>query len=77
MGVEFVKNVIPYEEIKIRILNAGHVALAYFGVLKGYRTYDEAINDKELEEYFYNIQEKEIIPALGQNLPLDLKEYMF
>lgn len=76
VGVEFVKNVIPYEEIKIRILNAGHVALAYFGVLKGYRTYDEAINDKELEEYFYNIQEKEIIPALGQNLPLDLKEYM-
>lgn len=76
VGVEFVKNVIPYEEIKIRILNAGHVALAYFGVLRGHKTYDQAIKDKELEKYFFDVERKEIIPALGRNLPLNLSEYL-
>ena len=76
VGVQFVDNVFPYEEAKIRILNGGHVALSYFGVLKGLKTYDQAINNKELLEYFFDLERKEIIPALGDEIPLNLEKYM-
>ena len=77
VGVKFVKNVFPFEEAKIRILNGGHVVLSYFGVLKGLKTYDQAINDPKLQEFFFNFQRKEVIPALGDKIPFDLEEYMF
>ena len=76
VGVQFVQNVFPYEEAKIRILNGGHVALSYFGALKKYVTYDAAILDKELQQYFFELERKEIIPALGNDAPFDLEEYM-
>lgn len=76
VGVQFVKNVLPYEEAKIRILNGGHVVLSYFGALKGLKTYDQAINDKELQEYFFKFEKQEVIPALGNEIPFDLEEYM-
>ena len=75
VGVKFVKDVFPYEEAKIRILNGAHLALSYFGALKGYTTYDEAISDKNLEQFFFEIQQKEILPALVHK-PFDLEEYM-
>ena len=76
VGVQFVKNVFPYEEAKIRILNGGHVALSYIGALKGHATYDEAICDRELQQYFFELERKEIIPALGNEVPFNLEEYM-
>ena len=76
VGVQFVKNVFPYEETKIRILNGGHVALSYIGALKGHTTYDEAICDRELQRYFFELERKEIIPALENVAPFDLEEYM-
>ena len=76
IGVQFVQNVFPYEEAKIRILNGGHVALSYIGALKGFETYDQAISDKQLQQYFFELERKEIIPALGNQAPFDLEEYM-
>ena len=76
VGVQFVKNVFLYEEAKIRILNGAHVALSYIGALKGYTTYDEAISDRQLEQYFFEIERKEIIPSLDNDTPFNLEEYM-
>ena len=76
VGVQFVNNVFPYEESKIRILNGGHVALSYIGALKGHKTYDQAILDKELQQYFFELERKEIIPALDNIAPFNLEEYM-
>ena len=36
-GVQVVPDVLPYELMKLRLLNAGHQALGYFGYLAGYR----------------------------------------
>jgi mannitol 2-dehydrogenase len=41
-GVSLVPDVRPYELMKLRLLNAGHQALAYFGYLAGYRLVHEA-----------------------------------
>lgn len=76
VGVKFVENVICYEEAKIRILNGGHTSLCYFGALKSLQTYDQVINNSELQEYFFKFEKLEVIPSLGNEIPFDLEEYM-
>jgi len=76
IGVQFIDNVFPYEEAKIRILNGGHLMLSYLGVMQGLQTYDQVINHKELQKFFFNLEKKEIIPALGNDIPFDLDDYL-
>ena len=45
VGVQFVGDVAPYEEAKIRILNATHSAIAWAGTLKGYTFIHEGAAD--------------------------------
>ena len=75
VGVEIVEDVEPYENTKIKILNGGHIALAYLGVLYGYKTYDAAIRNEALSVFFDSIQSKEIIPSLPNKSPINYKEY--
>jgi mannitol 2-dehydrogenase len=44
-GAQLVADVRPYELAKLRILNAGHQALAYFGLLSGHEYAHEAVGD--------------------------------
>jgi D-arabinitol 4-dehydrogenase len=39
VGAQMVASVAPYEEAKIRILNASHSCIAWAGALAGYRLY--------------------------------------
>ena len=45
VGVQLVEDVEPYELMKLRLLNASHQALCYFGYLDGYRLVHEAAQD--------------------------------
>lgn len=49
-GMNLADNLMAYIERKLFTLNTGHVITAYLGVLKGYRTIDEAIADEEIYE---------------------------
>ena len=75
-GAEVVDDVDSYEEAKIRILNGGHTALAYLGALAGHKTFDEAIRNPTLREYFDNFQKQEVLPSLQIELPFDKAEYL-
>jgi mannitol-1-phosphate/altronate dehydrogenase len=44
-----VHDVEPYELMKLRLLNAGHQALCYFGYLAGYRFAHEAMAQGDSE----------------------------
>ena len=44
-GVQLVGDVEPYELMKLRLLNASHQALAYFGRLCGYQMVHDAAQD--------------------------------
>lgn len=44
-GAEFVADVEPWEASKLRLLNGGHLALAYPGLLAGFSTVADAIAD--------------------------------
>jgi mannitol 2-dehydrogenase len=45
VGVQVVPDVRPYEQLKLRLLNGGHQALAYVGVLLGHTFVHEAAAD--------------------------------
>ena len=76
VGVTITDNIEPYEETKIRILNGGHTSFAYLGVLSGYNTFDEVMNDKDHREHFRNLQMEEIVPSIDHDLPFDIYEYV-
>ncbi|MDG1871988.1 MAG: mannitol dehydrogenase family protein, partial [Flavobacterium sp.] len=44
VGVQFVKDVAPFEKMKLGLLNAGHSVIGILGSLMGYNTIDEAIH---------------------------------
>lgn len=48
-GAELVKDVLPYEEMKLRMLNGSHSFLAYLGYLAGYHHIDECMQDTAFE----------------------------
>jgi fructuronate reductase len=45
VGAELVSDVLPYEEMKLRMLNGSHSFLAYLGYLAGYQHIDECMQD--------------------------------
>jgi fructuronate reductase len=44
-GAEFVTDVAPYENMKLRLLNGSHSTLAYLGYLAGYETVADTMKD--------------------------------
>eukprot|EP00929_Paragymnodinium_shiwhaense_P065058 TRINITY_DN32654_c0_g1_i1.p1 TRINITY_DN32654_c0_g1~~TRINITY_DN32654_c0_g1_i1.p1 ORF type:complete len:501 (+),score=113.22 TRINITY_DN32654_c0_g1_i1:60-1505(+) len=46
-----VKDVVPYELMKLRVLNGGHQAVAYVGLMMGYRFVHEALEDPAVRGY--------------------------
>jgi fructuronate reductase len=44
-GAEFVGDVAPYENMKLRLLNGSHSTLAYLGYLAGYETVSDTMKD--------------------------------
>ncbi len=74
-GAELVEDVRPYEEAKIRILNGGHLALAYLAALRGFETYDAALRDPALNAFFDALTTTEIVPSLDGASPVDLPSY--
>ncbi|MBR7889435.1 mannitol dehydrogenase family protein [Marinomonas sp. A79] len=74
VGVQFVADVVPFEEAKIRILNAGHTCVTYQAALKGLTYFDEAMRDSELKQYFTDFITQDSIPAIGDSV-VDLPAY--
>jgi mannitol 2-dehydrogenase len=76
VGVQFVEDVRPYELMKLRLLNASHQALAYFGAPLGYVLVDETMRDDRIREYLERYMADEAAPTLGELPGIDLGAYM-
>jgi mannitol 2-dehydrogenase len=74
-GVQIVEDVEPYELMKLRLLNASHQALAYFGYLAGYRLVHEAAQDPLFQRFLIGYMEQEATPTLRPVPGIDLAEY--
>jgi mannitol 2-dehydrogenase len=75
VGVQVVDDVMPYELMKLRLLNAGHQVLCYLGYLAGYRYAHEASADPDFVELLMGYWDHEGIPALLPVPGVDLKQY--
>jgi mannitol 2-dehydrogenase len=75
VGVQVVPDVEPYELMKLRLLNAGHQGLAYFGYLAGYRLVHEAASDPLFQRFLLGYMDQEATPTLAPVPGVDLAEY--
>ena len=74
-GVQIVRDVEPYELMKLRILNGSHQGLAYFGYLSGHRYVHEAAQDPLLQAFLHAYIQEEVIPTLPVVPGTDLRRY--
>jgi mannitol 2-dehydrogenase len=74
-GVQLVEDVEPYELMKLRLLNAGHQALAYFGYLAGYRLVHDAAQDPLISTFLRGYMDREATPTLAPVPGVDLDVY--
>lgn len=73
--VQFTTDVEPFEQMKLRLLNASHLALASLGWLAGHRMVAEAMRAPELQRYIHALMAEETAPTLPAELPVDLTAY--
>ncbi|MBM2620222.1 mannitol dehydrogenase family protein [Actinoplanes sp. LDG1-06] len=74
-GVQVVPDVEPYELMKLRLLNASHQALCYFGYLSGYRLVHDVARDPAFAKFLLAYMEKEAEPTLEPVPGINLREY--
>lgn len=78
VGVQLVDSVSPYEEAKIRILNASHSGIAWAGTLAGLQYIHEGTHTAAIRRMAYDYVTDDVIPCLdrpGQPSPVDLPAY--
>ena len=74
-GAVLTNDVAPWEQAKLRMLNATHSMLAYLGGLRGYETIAEAVRDDELAGLARALMTSDVVPTLTPPAGLDLTEY--
>lgn len=75
VGVQFVPDVTPYENMKIRILNGGHAIIAYPAGLMDIQFVHEAMEDPLICAFLEKIEREEIIPIVPAVPDTDLMDY--
>jgi fructuronate reductase len=74
-GAEFVNDVLPYEEMKLRLLNASHSALAYLGYLTDFTYIYEVIAIPAFEKFVWSLMNEDATPTLHLPNNFDLAAY--
>ncbi len=74
-GVQVVADVEPYELMKLRLLNASHQGLCYFGYLAGYRLVHDVCQDPLFAEFLLAYMDREATPTLSPVPGIDLHAY--
>jgi fructuronate reductase len=75
VGVQLVKDVTPFEHMKLRMLNGTHSTLAYLGYLAGHETIAATMADPVFSAFVKRLWRSEIIPALTPPEGEDLVAY--
>ncbi len=75
VGAQFVADVTPYEYMKLRLLNASHLAIAGVGRLAGYTYVDETMRDSRFAAFMQALMDRETGPTLRPVPGIDLAAY--
>ncbi|EOW1323564.1 mannitol dehydrogenase family protein, partial [Raoultella ornithinolytica] len=73
-GAELVADVVPFEEMKLRMLNGSHSFLAYLGYLAGYQHINDCMQDQNYRRAARSLMLSEQAPTLKVQ-GVDLERY--
>jgi mannitol 2-dehydrogenase len=78
VGVQLVSDVTPYEIMKMRLLNAGHLAMAYLSALAGYGYVEEVMEDPLFRSFVQNFMEEvtPVVPRIPGTSVTDYKKIL-
>jgi fructuronate reductase len=72
-SAQLVREVTPFELMKLRCLNGTHSSLAYLGYLAGHETIADTVADRPFADFARQLWDAEIVPTLatpeGEDLP--------
>jgi len=74
-GAELVDNVKPYEDMKLRLLNGSHSALAYLGYLGGFVHIHETMSNPAYAAFIRAMMDEEVTPTLDIPANTDIELY--
>jgi mannitol 2-dehydrogenase len=75
VGAQMTTDVLPYEKMKLRLLNASHQALCYIGMLLGYELVHETMGDRDIKKLVEKLMDDEVTPLLSAVPGVDLTDY--
>ena len=75
VGVAFSDEVKLWEQVKVRVLNAGHLTLTYPALLLGYREVAEAMRDQQVPVLLDRFLDAVVLPLLDAPRDVDLVNY--
>jgi mannitol 2-dehydrogenase len=75
VGAQMTSDVLPYEKMKLRLLNASHQALCYIGMLLGYQLVHETMEDQDIQKLVQKMMDEEVTPLLSPVPGVDLTDY--
>ncbi|MBT5186925.1 MAG: mannitol dehydrogenase family protein [Kordiimonadaceae bacterium] len=75
VGATYVNDVEPFEDMKLRLLNASHSTIAYLGCLAGYETVFETISDPAFKALINHMMTNELAPTLDMPKGFDVSGY--
>lgn len=75
VGVQFTKDVSPYENMKISLLNASHSLLCYPAYLEGYKKVDSVLADFRYRKLISDFMEEDVTPFVPVPDGIDIGEY--
>lgn len=74
-GAQMTNDVLPYEKMKLRLLNASHQALCYIGMLLGYEFVHQTMEDESIRTLVQRLMDREVTPILPPVPGIDLENY--
>lgn len=74
-GAQFVADVAPYETMKLRLLNASHLAISGLGSLMGLTTIDETMREPLIRNYMAALMARETGPTVPPVPGIELAAY--
>jgi len=75
VGALFVKDVSPFETMKLRLLNGSHSSIAYLGYLANKTYVADVMQVPELAQFIKHIMFNELLPSVSVPDGIDLNEY--
>ncbi len=75
VGAQMTEDVLPYELMKLRLLNGTHQALCYIGLLLGKELVHETMEDADIRTLCRKMMDEEATPTLSPVPGIDLDAY--